>query len=122
MEHGCIRVLADVRDLVGIEAAFKDAKAVFHYAAQTAVTTSLADPLQDFETNARGTLNVLESVRKAGRRAPVIFASTNKVYGALDDLRMVELDDRYVPEDEIVRAQGIAENRPLDFCTPYGVL
>ncbi|OWO94972.1 NAD-dependent dehydratase [Rhizobium esperanzae] len=113
-------VLADVRDLLGIEAAFRDAKAVFHYAAQTAVTTSLVDPLEDFETNARGTLNVLESVRRAGKRAPVIFASTNKVYGALDDLGMIELDDRYLPEDETVRRQGIGEDRPLDFCTPYG--
>jgi CDP-paratose 2-epimerase len=113
-------VLADVRDLLGIEASFRDAKGVFHYAAQTAVTTSLVDPLEDFETNARGTLNVLESVRKAGRRAPVIFASTNKVYGPLDDLGMVELEDRYIPENEVVRAQGIAEDRPLDFCTPYG--
>ncbi|MFB2604035.1 NAD-dependent epimerase/dehydratase family protein, partial [Rhizobium phaseoli] len=113
-------VLADVRDLMGIEAAFCDAKAVFHYAAQTAVTTSLVDPLEDFETNARGTLNVLEAVRKAGRRAPVIFASTNKVYGALDDLGMIDLDDRYLPESEIVREQGIGEDRPLDFCTPYG--
>ncbi|WP_064686515.1 NAD-dependent epimerase/dehydratase family protein [Rhizobium bangladeshense] len=113
-------VLADVRDLMGIEAAFKDAKAVFHYAAQTAVTTSLIDPLDDFETNARGTLNVLESVRRAGRRAPVIFASTNKVYGALDDLTMIDLDDRYLPEDELIRMQGIAEDQPLDFCTPYG--
>ncbi|WP_434714041.1 NAD-dependent epimerase/dehydratase family protein (plasmid) [Rhizobium sp. YTUHZ045] len=113
-------VLADVRDLLGIEAAFRDAKAVFHYAAQTAVTTSLVDPLEDFETNARGTLNVLESVRRAGKRAPVIFASTNKVYGALDELGMIELDDRYLPEDESIRTQGIGEDRPLDFCTPYG--
>ncbi|PDS99495.1 NAD-dependent dehydratase [Rhizobium sp. S9] len=113
-------VLADVRDLLGIEAAFRDAKAVFHYAAQTAVTTSLVDPLEDFETNARGTLNVLESVRRAGKRAPVIFASTNKVYGALGDLGMIELDDRYLPEDETIRRQGIGEDRPLDFCTPYG--
>ncbi|MBX5153659.1 NAD-dependent epimerase/dehydratase family protein [Rhizobium lentis] len=113
-------VLADVRDLLGIEAAFRDAKAVFHYAAQTAVTTSLVDPLEDFETNARGTLNVLESVRRAGKRAPVIFASTNKVYGALDELGMIELDDRYLPEDETIRTQGIGEDRPLDFCTPYG--
>jgi CDP-paratose 2-epimerase len=106
--------------LLGIEAAFKDAKAVFHYAAQTAVTTSLVNPLEDFETNARGTLNVLESIRKSGRRTPVIFASTNKVYGALGDLGMVELDDRYLPENEAIRARGIAEDRPLDFCTPYG--
>ncbi|MCY1666429.1 NAD-dependent epimerase/dehydratase family protein [Rhizobium sp. SL86] len=113
-------VLADVRDLRGIEAAFTDAKAIFHLAAQTAVTTSLVSPLDDFEANARGTINVLESVRKAGRKAPVIFASTNKVYGALEDLEMLPMDDRYVPADQAVRDFGIGENRPLDFCTPYG--
>jgi CDP-paratose 2-epimerase len=113
-------VLADVRDLRGIEAAFGDAKAVFHLAAQTAVTTSLVSPLDDFEANARGTINVLESVRKAGRKAPVIFASTNKVYGALEDLDMLPMDDRYVPADPKVRDFGIGEDRPLSFCTPYG--
>lgn len=113
-------VLADVRDIRGIEAAFADAKSVFHLAAQTAVTTSLAHPLDDFDANARGTINVLEAVRKAGRNAPVIFASTNKVYGSLEDLKMLELNDRYIPTDESVRAHGIGESRPLDFCTPYG--
>ncbi|SMF72989.1 dTDP-D-glucose 4,6-dehydratase [Xaviernesmea oryzae] len=113
-------VLADVRDFRDIEAAFADAKAVFHLAAQTAVTTSLVHPVDDFEANARGTLNVLEAVRKAGKKAPVIFASTNKVYGALEDIGMLELDDRYVPADENMRADGIGEGRPLDFCTPYG--
>ena len=113
-------VLSDVRDLRGIEAAFVDAKAVFHFAAQTAVTTSLVHPIDDFETNARGTINVLEAVRKAGRNAPVIFASTNKVYGSLEDLKMLEQDDRYLPADADIRLNGIAEDRPLDFCTPYG--
>jgi CDP-paratose 2-epimerase len=113
-------VLADVCDSLGIEPAFCDAKAIFHLAAQTAVTTSLAHPLEDFEANARGTINVLEAVRKAGRKAPVIFASTNKVYGALDDIEMSETADRYVPIDARVRERGIDESRPLDFCTPYG--
>lgn len=113
-------VLADVRDLRSIESTFKDAKAVFHLAAQTAVTTSLNLPLDDFEVNARGTINVLEAVRNAGRKAPVIFASTNKVYGALDDLDMIASDDRYVPSDRHIRENGISETRPLDFCTPYG--
>lgn len=111
---------ADVRDLGAIEPVLKDAKAVFHLAAQTAVTTSLVDPLDDFETNARGTINVLEAVRRTGRRVPVIFASTNKVYGGLDDLAMVGLDDRYIPEDAELRARGVDESRGLDFCTPYG--
>ncbi|OLP50227.1 NAD-dependent epimerase/dehydratase family protein [Allorhizobium taibaishanense] len=118
-------VLADVRDARGIEPVFADASAVFHFAAQTAVTTSLVHPLDDFETNGRGTINVLEAVRKAangrgGKGAPVIFASTNKVYGALEDVAMQEFDDRYVPSDEKIRENGIDESRPLDFCTPYG--
>jgi CDP-paratose 2-epimerase len=103
-----------------VDAAFADAKAVFHLAAQTAVTTSLAHPVDDFETNARGTLNVLEAVRRAARNAPVILASTNKVYGALDDLEMRTLADHYAPVDETARVHGIGEDRPLDFCTPYG--
>ncbi|TCU09675.1 NAD-dependent epimerase/dehydratase family protein [Rhizobium sullae] len=113
-------VLADVRDLRGIEPAFADAKAVFHFAAQTAVTTSLLQPIDDFEANARGTINVLEAVRSAGRNAAVIFASTNKVYGNLEDMQMVALDDRYIPLDETIRAHGISEEHKLDFCTPYG--
>jgi CDP-paratose 2-epimerase len=113
-------VLSDVRDLRGIEAAFADAKAVFHFAAQTAVTTSLVHPIDDFDANARGTINVLEAVRKAGKKAPVIFASTNKVYGSLEDLEMLETDDRYVPADTAIRSNGIGEDRPLAFCTPYG--
>jgi CDP-paratose 2-epimerase len=112
--------LADVRDLRGIEAIFSDAKAVYHLAAQTAVTTSLVHPLDDFETNARGTINVLEAVRKAGRNAPVIFASTNKVYGSLEDLEMIETEDRYLPALQDIRLHGVPEGRPLDFCTPYG--
>ena len=59
------------------------AGAVLHLAAQVAVTTSLADPLADFEVNARRTLNLLEAVRRHAPDAPVIFASTNKVYGRL---------------------------------------
>lgn len=113
-------VVADVRDLDQIRPVFRDAGAVFHLAAQTAVTTSLVDPIDDFEVNARGTINVLEAVRTAGRNAPVIFASTNKVYGNLADLDMVEGEDRYEPADEAIRANGVGEDRKLDFCTPYG--
>lgn len=112
--------LADIRDLPMIEPAFADASSVFHLAAQTAVTTSLDQPIDDFEVNARGTLNVVEAVRRAGGLAPLIFASTNKVYGSLDDLEMIELEDRYIPADEATRKHGIGEARPLDLCTPYG--
>ncbi|WP_336056412.1 NAD-dependent epimerase/dehydratase family protein [Nitratireductor sp. CH_MIT9313-5] len=112
--------LADIRDMHAIQPALRDAKAIFHLAAQTAVTTSLEQPFDDFEVNARGTLNILEGVRRAGRNAPVIFASTNKVYGALGDLEMIELEDRYVPVSKSVHRHGISEARPLEFCTPYG--
>ena len=111
---------ADIRDLAAIKPVFADAKAVFHLAAQTAVTTSLVDPLDDFEVNARGTINVLEAVRAAGRNAPVVFSSTNKVYGGLEDMAMAESDGRYLPVDEVMRARGVSEDRKLDFCTPYG--
>jgi CDP-paratose 2-epimerase len=112
--------IADVRIPQAIEPALARATAVFHFAAQTAVTTSLTNPAEDFEINARGTFNVLEAVRKAGRQAPVIFSSTNKVYGGLADLRLVELQDGHAPADELIRARGINEDRRLDFCTPYG--
>lgn len=113
-------VVADIRDSAAIEPVLAKADAVFHFAAQTAVTTSLVDPIEDFDVNARGTINVLEAVRKAGRKAPVIFSSTNKVYGGLDDLRLYELHGQHVPADELIRARGINEDRRLDFCTPYG--
>ena len=111
---------ADLRDETAMRDAMRDAKAVIHLAAQTAVTTSLTAPMEDFEVNARGTINVLEAIRATGRPVPILFASTNKVYGALEDLRMLESDDRYVPADARIRENGIDETRPLDFCTPYG--
>jgi CDP-paratose 2-epimerase len=110
----------DIRDMAALAPLFADASAVFHLAAQTAVTTSLTDPVDDFEVNARGTLNVLEAVRASGRRIPVIFASTNKVYGGLEDMEMVEEDHRYHPADAALADHGVSESRPLDFCTPYG--
>ncbi len=118
--NGVHFVREDVRNLDALASSLVTAKAVFHFGAQTAVTTSLVSPLEDFEVNARGTLNVLEAVRRTGRPIPVIFASTNKVYGGLGDLEMVELDDRYIPADEQIRAFGVGEDRKLDFCTPYG--
>jgi CDP-paratose 2-epimerase len=113
-------VKADVADFGAVAPVVRDASAVFHMAAQTAVTTSLEDPLADFAVNASGTLHVLEAVRRGGRRAPVVLASTNKVYGALDDIAMVERDDRYEPADAEIRAHGVGEDRRLSLCTPYG--
>jgi CDP-paratose 2-epimerase len=113
-------VIADVADAAAMRQCLKDAGAVFNFAAQVAVTTSLEDPMADFRTNALGSLIVLEVVRALRRPVPIVFASTNKVYGCLSDIAMGELDDRYTPADDEIRARGIAEDRPLDFCTPYG--
>jgi CDP-paratose 2-epimerase len=120
--HGarCEAIVADVRNDTAMNDALADASAVFHLAAQVAVTTSLEDPVEDFEVNARGTLNILEAVRRTGRRVPVIFSSTNKVYGGLEDIALAEHADRYLPEDAAIRAHGIGEGRPLAFSTPYG--
>ncbi len=113
-------VVADVRDGDALAAAARDASAVFHLAAQVAVTTSLADPVADFEVNVRATLALLEALRRRERPVPLVFASTNKVYGDLSDLDFALRGDAYAPTDPDVRAHGIGEGRSLDFHTPYG--
>jgi len=110
--------IADIRDAEAVAAAVRDADAVFHLAAQVAVTTSLTAPLEDFDVNVRGALNVLEAARP--RRTPVIFASTNKVYGDLGDVPLERSGEAYRPRDPALRASGVDERRPLDFHTPYG--
>ncbi len=111
----------DIRDFELVSAAVKRAGSVVHLAAQVAVTTSLVDPLADFEINARGTLHILEAVRlRSGGAIPVVFTSTNKVYGALDDISLELLGDRYAPQNLDVASFGIGEARPLDFHSPYG--
>lgn len=125
-EHGKrVRVhVADVRDAEAIQRVVSGGDGVshvFHFAAQVAVTTSLDDPRDDFETNLRGTLNVLEAVRAMpkSRRPPLLFTSTNKVYGDLHGLYLEEADNRYRPTDPIVKQHGFAEGW-LDFHSPYG--
>jgi len=113
-------VKADIRDKRAVAEAVRDARAVFHMAAQVAVTTSLADPVEDFETNVGGAINLLEAVRRRGEPVPVIFASTNKVYGDLADVPLELVDDAYRPADPALRVRGVGESRPLDFHTPYG--
>jgi CDP-paratose 2-epimerase len=100
-----------------LDRAVEQADVVFHLAAQVAVTTSVTNPLDDFEVNARGTLNVLEAVRRSGTRPTVVYSSTNKVYGELSDLAVVERDGRYEFAD---LPDGVPETRPLDFHSPYG--
>ena len=112
---------ADIRDRARVAEAAADVQAVFHFAAQVAVTTSLDDPQDDFDINIAGTFGLLEALRRRGGAVPLIFASTNKVYGDLADLDFRLQGEAYVPVDPDVRAHGIGEARPLDFHTPYGV-
>jgi CDP-paratose 2-epimerase len=113
-------VIGDIRDQDALADVARDASAVFHLAAQVAVTTSLVDPVEDFEVNVRGTLSLLEVLRKRGDRTPLVFSSTNKVYGDIGDLALDIIEDAYQPRDSHVRTRGVSEDRPLDFHTPYG--
>jgi CDP-paratose 2-epimerase len=113
-------VLADIRDTAAVDDVVRNAKAVFHLAAQVAVTSSLVDPMQDFAVNVQGTLTILDSLRRLSPTTPLIFASTNKVYGALTDVGIEEFEGRYLPIDPHLREVGIDECRSLDFHTPYG--
>lgn len=90
---------------------------VFHVAGQVAMTTSIENPIIDFKTNALGTLNVLESVRKHCPECRIIYSSTNKVYGDLEYLVYDETETRYIARDY---PNGFDENLKLDFCSPYG--
>jgi CDP-paratose 2-epimerase len=113
-------MLADVRSQGAVREALDGVTEVFHFAAQVAVTTSLVAPLDDFDVNARGTLTLLEAIRE--RRSPpsLVFTSTNKVYGALDDVALEAGPTRYTPTDPTLAAHGVDEHRPLAFHSPYG--
>lgn len=91
--------------------------AVFHLAAQVAVTTSVANPREDFEINVVGTLNLLEAIRTTKANPVLIYASTNKVYGGMEDIVVVDDGTRYKYRD---LPEGIKEDRLLDFHSPYG--
>jgi CDP-paratose 2-epimerase len=113
-------IVGDTRDASMLKAAVDRAGQVFHFAAQVAVTTSLVDPVHDFDVNARGTLNLLEAIRHAELPPSLVFTSTNKVYGALDGVGITQTSTRYVPTDPHTLKFGVGESRPLDFHSPYG--
>jgi CDP-paratose 2-epimerase len=121
-QHGDgLRVqIGDVRDTTLVRRAVRGAGQVFHFAAQVAVTNSLQDPVRDFEVNGRGTLNVLEAIRTQDVPPSLVFTSTNKVYGGLQDVQLERSGTRYQPIDPALRTQGIGESRKLDFESPYG--
>lgn len=111
---------ADVSHADAMNEIIAEAAGVFHLAAQVAVTSSVADPRTDFTSNLTGTFNILEAARHSRHRPPVVFASTNKVYGTLDAIALRKEDSRYRPIDDAIAHQGICERHPLSLQTPYG--
>jgi CDP-paratose 2-epimerase len=111
-------VEADVRDAACVNEVVGEHRpdAVFHLAGQVAMTTSVADPRADFETNVAGTIHVLEAVRLHAPESVVVYASSNKVYGNLSHLDLEETPTRYRPRVSV----AVDESAPLEFHTPYG--
>ena len=113
-------VPGDVRSPSAVRRALAGVDQVFHLAGQVAVTTSLEDPVRDHDVNIRGTLVLLEELRRQRAPAGLVFASTTKVYGDLQGVALEEHDHRWIPVDPRLRAQGVDESRPLDLQSPYG--
>lgn len=112
-EHGDIR---NQNDITRVIQSFKP-DAIFHLAGQVAMTTSIANPRMDFEVNVMGTHNLLEAVRLHAPDAIVVYSSTNKVYGDLEQYTYSETETRYQCNE---RPNGFDEQTQLDFHSPYG--
>ncbi len=110
-------VVGDVRDASRIAEAASRSDVIVHLAGQVAVTTSVTNPRDDFESNALGTFNVMEAARSSGRNPIVIYASTNKVYGGMEEVELFEEPTRWRYKDLV---NGCPETQPLDFHSPYG--
>ncbi|MBT3323338.1 MAG: NAD-dependent epimerase/dehydratase family protein [Anaerolineae bacterium] len=108
---------ADIRDAATLTSTAKDADVIVHLAGQVAVTTSVLHPREDFEINALGTFNVVEAARLSERNPIVIYASTNKVYGGMEDVPLAESETRW---QYASLKHGCPEAQPLDFHSPYG--
>jgi CDP-paratose 2-epimerase len=110
-------VKADISEGSKLQDVVEEQDVVCHLAGQVAVTNSVSDPRRDFEINALGTMNLLEAVRLANKPPIFLFASTNKVYGGMENVSLLETESRYCYED---LPQGCSELQPLDFHSPYG--
>jgi len=112
-------VRGDIRNTNDVEGMIRRIRpaVIFHLAGQVAMTTSLNDPRKDFEINVLGSVNLLEAVRANAPEASIVYSSSNKAYGDLGGLRLVETETRYTVPDH---PEGIDETMPLDFHTPYG--
>ena len=116
-KEGSRLIVGDVADAPHLAEAAKDADVIVHLAGQVAVTTSVTNPREDFEANALGTFNTLEAARASGRDPVFLYASTNKVYGGMEDVALAEEATRYRYAD---LEHGCPEAQPLDFHSPYG--
>jgi CDP-paratose 2-epimerase len=110
-------IVGDVRDASLIAESARGADVIVHLAGQVAVTTSVTNPREDFEANALGTFNVLEAARLSGRDPVFIYASTNKVYGGMEEVELFEEKTRWRYKELV---NGCPETQPLDFHSPYG--
>ena len=118
-QHPVTLYKTNIQNNIAIKDIFKkenNLRAIIHLASQVAVTTSVSNPINDFNINALGTLNILEAVRHFSPNSPFIYSSTNKVYGLLNKVKIIEGLKRYEIENKI----GISETEPLDFHSPYG--
>ncbi len=115
-------VRGDVRDADHVCSVVRSADVIYHVAGQVAVTLSVDDPRADFETNALGAFNVLEGARRSGRRPAVIFTSTNKVYGRMDDLATVEEERRYRYLARFASRSIVLTRRRVKYSTSAAVL
>lgn len=107
----------DIRDFAKLKKEVEGKDVLFHFAGQVAVTTSIENPREDFEANALGTLNVLEAVRLSRSKPTIIDSSTNKVYGGLENIEVIEKKTRYEFKN---LKHGVSEDMNLDFHSPYG--
>jgi len=116
VEYGVSTVTGRLQNQAGVRQCLDSFQPDFvaHLGAQVAVTTSVEDPVADFESNALGTLNLLEAIRLSGSKVRTLYSSTNKVYGDLRGLQIAETETRYVLESPV------GERQPLDFHSPYG--
>ncbi len=110
-------IVGDIRDANSLAQTARGMDVIAHLAGQVAVTTSVIDPRQDFEANALGTFNALEAARLSGSDPVFLYASTNKVYGGMEDVPIVEDATRWRYAD---LPFGCSESQPLDFHSPYG--
>jgi CDP-paratose 2-epimerase len=110
-------IVGDLRDAALLAESARDADVIVHLAGQVAVTTSVVNPRDDFEVNALGTFNALEAARQSKKDPVFLYSSTNKVYGGMEDVELIEEATRWRYKDLV---QGASESQPLDFHSPYG--